>query len=496
MEREQSFLFNKEKTEIPNIYFSKNGNYSSSQQSTDMNPNIIADQCKNITGDGITGDIPSNDPNYDSYINNNTNFNNFVYNYSIGKPNTTSYSNKKIVKDQLDYLTCQLLKSKNKEFDTSNYTLSTIDLLENSVPRLLAILILIWLISSYFIFIFKKNSPFYNNFEFDKLKGKWFFVILKILLLMGIVSGIIFGMSILLGRKNQKTDTSNNILFYESIENENIKYDIDDYMNKAKTGFCILLGLIFFIFFLKNIQIFNFKTSSNSVFFGIILFIMIVGLILLFLYNNLDTQIISTEENEYNTTRNVYQNLLDGIKSNFTFIIALSGISIISYILILKLKNSKKSEKGFWQLVTILLGSFAYILPLVITIGECSFAMLYPIPFILGIILLRSLLYCITFLLKKIIHDGDKKINEVFAVIYELPVEYFEKMFSGKGIPENFPKTNPSGMPWNLASITIIKIIVLICSLLGIDTSNTYFTRMIPFSNKKKISQASNSNYV
>ena len=141
MEREQSFLFNKEQTEIPNIYFSKTGNYSSSQQSTDMNPNIIADQCKNITGDGITGDIPSNDPNYDSYINNNTNFNNFVYNYSIGKPNTTSYSNKKIVKDQLDYLTCQLLKSKNKEFDTSNYTLSTIDLLKNIGPMSLAILI-------------------------------------------------------------------------------------------------------------------------------------------------------------------------------------------------------------------------------------------------------------------------------------------------------------------------------------------------------------------
>lgn len=491
MEREQSFLFNKEQTEIPNIYFSKNGNYSSSQQSTDMNPNIIADQCKNISGDGISGDTPSNDPNYDSYINNNANFNNFVYNYAIGKPNTSSYSDEKIVKDQLNYLTCQLLKSKNKEFDTSNYTLSTTDLLTNILPIILAIFILIWLISSYFIFIFKKKSLFYNNFEFSKFEGTPLLIILKILLLMIVVSGIIGGMSILLGQINTNTDSSNNILFYESIENENIKYDVDDYMNKAKTGFCVLIGLIFFIFFLKYINIFNFKTSSNRVFFGIILFIMIVGLILLFLYNNLDTQIISTEENEYNTTQNVYQNLLDGVKSNFTFIIALLGISIISYILILKLKSSKKSEKGFWQLVTILLGSFAYILPLLITIGEGSFAMLYPIPFILGIILSRSLLYCITFLLKKIM-PGSKKIKEVFAVIYELPVEYFEKMFSGKGVPDKFPMTNPSGMPWNLVSITVIKIIVLICSLLGVDTSNTYFTRMIPFSNNKD----DESNYV
>lgn len=493
MKREQSFLFNKEQTEIPNIYFSKNGNYSTSTQSTDMNPNIIEDQCKNITGDGITGDTPSNDPNYDSYINNNANFNNFVYNYAIGKPNTSSF--KKIVKDQLDYLTCQLLKSKNKEFDTSNYTLSTTDLLTNILPIIFAIFILIWLISSYFIFIFKKNSLFYNNFEFCKFNDKWWGVILKILLLMIVVSGIIGGMSILLGQINTNTDTSNNnILFYESIENENIKYDVDDYMNKAKTGFCVLLGLIFFIFFLKYINIFNFKTSSNRVFFGIILFIMIVGLILLFLYNNLDTQVISTEENEYNTTPNIYQNLLDGIKSNFTFIIALLGISIFSYILILKLKNTDKAKKGFWQLVTILLGSFAYILPLLITIGEGSFAMLYPIPFILGIILLRGLLYGITFLLKKLMPGGGKKINEAFAVIYELPVEYFEKMFAGKGIPDKFPITNPSGMPWNLVSITVIKIIVLICSLFGIDTSNTYFTRMIPFVNKKN--KRDESNYV
>ena len=82
-------------------------------------------------------------------------------------------------------------------------------------------------------------------------------ITLKILLLMVIVSGIIGGMSILLGQINTKTDTSNNILFYESIENENIKYDIDGYINKAKIGFCILLCLILFIFFSLEIFLFT-----------------------------------------------------------------------------------------------------------------------------------------------------------------------------------------------------------------------------------------------
>lgn len=475
MEREQSFLFNKDKTEIPNIYFSKNGNYSSSQESNDMNPNIIADQCKNITGDGITGDTPSNDPNYDSYINKNANFNNFIYNYAIGKPNTSSYSNKKFVKDQLDYLTCQLLKSKNKEFDTSNYTLSTSNFLQNVGPIVLAVFILIWLLISYFKFIFKENSSFYENFKSPdfSFKNDWW----KFLIMFIAVCGIISGLSQLLGNITTKTDTSNNILFYESIENEDINYDVDEYMNKAKTGFCILLGVIFLIFFIK--YLIPGDDTKNRMFFGLILFIMIVGLILLFLYNNLDTQVISTEDNENNTTTNIYQNLLDGVRSNFIFIIALLLLSIISYVLILLL-ISKNVDIDFIKMIKIFLGSFAYILPLLITIGEGSFAILYPIPFILTVILSRCLLYGITYILKIFIPKGGNKINEAFAVIYELPVEYFEKMFAGKGIPNGFPISNPSGMPWNLASITVIKIIILVCSLLGVDTSNTYFTRMLP----------------
>lgn len=474
MEREQSFLFNKDKTEIPNIYFSKNGNYSSSQESNDMNPNIIADQCKNITGDGITGDTPSNDPNYDSYINNNANFNNFVYNYAIGKP--ISYSDKKIVKDQLDYLTCQLLKSKNKEFDTSNYTLSTTNFLQNAGPIILAVFILIWLLISYFKFIFKENSSFYENFNnignFSFKKDWWKFLIIIIA-----VGGIIGGLSQLLGNITTKTDTSNNILFYESIENENIKYPVDEYMNKAKTGFCILLGIIFLIFFTK--YLIPKVENKNRIFFGLTLFIMIVGLILLFLYNNLNTQIVNTEENEYNTTTNIYQNLLDGVRSNFIFIIALLLFSIISYVFILLLK-SNKSISIFKNMIKLFFGSFAYILPLLITIGEGSYAMLFPISFILTVILSRGILYSITYILKIFIPKGGDKINNALAVIYELPVEYFKKMFERDGIPDKFPISNPSGMPWNLASITVIKIIILVCSLLGVDTSNTYFTRMLP----------------
>ena len=102
MEREQNFLFNKDTTEIPNIYFSKNGNYSTSSPSNDMNPNIIEGQCKNNNFDtGIQISISTDDTEYAKYINNNSNFNNFIYKYATGDVDTSSYT--KPVKNQLDY---------------------------------------------------------------------------------------------------------------------------------------------------------------------------------------------------------------------------------------------------------------------------------------------------------------------------------------------------------------------------------------------------------
>ena len=79
----------------------------------------------------------------------------------------------------------------------------------------------------------------------------------------------------------------------------------------------------------------------------------------------------------------------------------------------LKGKNGKTEE--FFK---ILFSSFAFILPLLITVFEGSFAMLYPIPFLLSIIVLRGVLYMITYMLPK-----TDKMKNAFSVIYELPVD-------------------------------------------------------------------------
>ena len=469
MEREQNFLFNKDTTEIPNIYFSKNGNYSTSSPSNDMNPNIIEGQCKNNNFDtGIQTSISTDDTEYAKYINNNSNFNNFIYKYATGDVDTSSYT--KPVKNQLDYLSCQLLKNKNKSFDTSNYSLTNSNFFQNAGPIVLALIVVGWLMFSYFKFIFK-DGRFHKNFNVKSGVSWW-----EILLMIIIVCGIVSSLSLLLGNVNTDTDTSNNILFYESLSKENLQYNIEKYIGLAKGGFIALLCLIFIIYFMKCTE--SFKNINGNIFFGIITFILIVGVTLLFIYNNLDTQYITAESNEYNTTKNIYQNLLDGVGNNFGYIITLLLLSVISYVAYLALKGKNGKTEVFFR---ILFSSFAFMLPLLITVFEGSFAMLYPIPFLLSIIVLRGVLYMITYMLPK-----TDKMKNAFSVIYELPVEYFENMIKGTTIQGDYPKTNPSGMPWNLLSVGIIKIIILICNLIpGIDTSDTYFNRMLPEKTQK-----------
>ena len=85
MEKEQNFLFKKDNTEIPNIYFSSNSTYSNAETSIDMNPNIISNQCKNSNfTTGLTSIGNTSDPNYNDYVNNNEKFNNFIYKICYG----------------------------------------------------------------------------------------------------------------------------------------------------------------------------------------------------------------------------------------------------------------------------------------------------------------------------------------------------------------------------------------------------------------------------
>ena len=466
MEKEQNFLFKKDNTEIPNIYFSSNSTYSNAETSIDMNPNIISNQCKNSNfTTGLTSTGNTSDPNYSDYINNNENFNNFIYKYATGDESMSSFSEP--VKNQLKYLGCQIFKNKNREFDTSNFTLSTTDLIQSVGPIIIAVIIFVWLIIQYLMFIFKSDSPFFKNFEFSGFNGGkycW-----KYILMFIISCVVISSLGSVLGNIDKGTDSSENIIFYESIENEDLNYDISSYIKSSKWIFLAYLMIIFGIYFLKLTGKIG---LSNRWFFGVSSILLIIGLVILFIYNNLDTQYVTADSNLYNTSKNIYQNILNGVKSNFTYIILILLLSVISYVLVLKFKGVNQPILKF---LIILLSSFAYFLPLLIFIFEIILAIIYPIPFILIIVIFRALFYLISYIIKSV---NIPQVTTLLAMLFEFPKDYFDKMRNG-GVPDKFPKNNPTGMPWNLTSISIIKLILFIANITGIETENTYFNRML-----------------
>ena len=88
---------------------------------------------------------------------------------------------------------------------------------------------------------------------------------------------------------------------------------------------------------------------------------------------------------------------------------------------------------------------------------------------------LLSAFYLISYIIKSV---PISEVTTLLAMLFEFPKDYFEKMRNG-GVPNEFPKNNPTGMPWNLTSISIIKLILFFAKISGIETSNTYFNRML-----------------
>ena len=168
-------------------------------------------------------------------------------------------------------------------------------------------------------------------------------------------------------------------------------------------------------------------------FFGVSSILLIIGLVVLFIYNNLDTQYVTADSNLYNTSKNIYQNILNGVKSNFTYIILILLLSVISYILVLKFKGVSQPILKF---IIILLSSFAYFLPLLIFIFEIILAIIYPIPFILIITIFRALFYLISYIIKSF---SIPQVSTLLAMLFEFPKDYFEKMRNGR-VPDNFLK--------------------------------------------------------
>ena len=482
MEKEQYNLFRKDYTEIPNIYFDLSKNYYKSTDipSIDLNPNKISEKCSNIEGSGLSASGNTNDDNYLFYINNNPNFNNFVYNYATGEENMNNFEEP--IKNQLKYLGCQIFKNKNKKFNTNNFTSSQFSF--DKIASIIAIVVAIWCLISYFLYIFFGNS---NNF-FKKFKNintsgltikkKIGSFIILIIITGGILSWITFSSNMAIPNINPSNNVINdNIVFYTN--NNSNDTNVQKSINISKIGFFLFLLLIFSIYFFSQ-----YNQQYSGIVYLICTISFIVGIILLFCFNNIQDQSINVEENDYNTGKEIYQSILNGIKQNFKYIIILLTVAIISYVLLVAF-NQKINTISNWVILIpiILFSSFAYFLPILILLFELCFAFINPLGFGISIIAMRFILYIISYIIGTFA-TGATFTPKILSILFEYPQSYMEKFVSPSSASnitsDNYPKNNPSGMPWNTLSMNLSKIIVAIMSIFNLPNLNeTYFGRML-----------------
>ena len=495
MEKVQYNLFRDDKTEIPNIYFDIENSYLSNNLLTnELNPNTIKHICKNdmfSNTEGLDAEYNNqdNDSEYNNYINNNK-YNNFIYKYITNQDTSLNNIEDKTQKDQLQYLTCELLKIKNKKFDTNNFILNNNSsfLNDDSISIgliIVSVIIVIYILIYFIIKISKENDLFFKKFKkfngivsHDEPKFKklaYFFLYLCIITLILVAIFEYFNRNS--QNLSNNKDTSSILFYDEQVEDDNYKSVIDG----TKIYFILSFLLIFTLYSILQIfiPISNFDKANIGIYICsfIILVITICTVLSVNIYEN---QVNLTTDNLYNTGKNIYQNIINGIKENFGYIILLLFLSIISYISVLFIPDSFRSRPLFKFLI-ILFSSFGYFLPLFIIFFEFSFAILYSSYFILSIILFRVVFYMISYILKVINKNTNFSI-EFLSVLFEYPKEYFEKLFSKSTIAANdFPKNNPSGMPWNLTSINIIKLLVFIARKIFHRTGPIvdYFTRTL-----------------
>ena len=482
MEKEQYNLFQTNSTQIPNIYFDLQSNYTtntSSGTTVDMNPNQITDKCQNFeSGGGLNPSptVPTDEqPIYNIYVNGNPDYNNFVYRYATSSNDDNMSDYTEPVKNQLKYLTCQVLKNKNKKFDTSNFTLKggTQEFISNWGFPITAIVVVVWCLFSFYFHILKHSNLFFDKFKFGKMNfgsknwKLWLIIAISIIILL------IIGLSSSFFVYGSDNSGDTNLLFYEKVNDGD---DVEKGIIASKWGFLGFLMLVFFFYYLSMLQ--GVKIPQR-ILFGISSVVIIIGICLLFNFNNFTDQSVAVDNNDYNTGKNIYQSIFDGIKENFTFILGLLFISIISYIVVLKLETSTNS---IIHLVILLLSSFAFFLPLLILLFEVSFAIVNPTWAILSIVIFRFVFYIVSYILRTFVGDSGPVVK-ILTILYEYPESYIKKIFrpsSGAAIPAtDYPKNNPSGMPWNVTSINIIKIIMIIVSMFT-TLPSTYFTRSIP----------------
>jgi len=231
---------------------------------------------------------------------------------------------------------------------------------------------------------------------------------------------------------------------------------------------CMVIGMIFFILF----TLFSSKKVIGLIFFILFLASISIGLNILSNILNIGTSSNLVIKKDTNNNLTVNSGVDDANTNTFNYV----SISIFIVLFILTIVFYKKKD-GNSKLIKI-------IYPIILSMFSVSFVSFgfsltrfwYKLPLIfLGItiglrFLWNNILSLLTHFGKKENNDMIKRIN---AFLYNYPLEYFNQLFTNTNTT-NTTKTKsknqnegmgslalPSGLPWDLPGVKLIKLIIL-----------------------------------
>lgn len=229
---------------------------------------------------------------------------------------------------------------------------------------------------------------------------------------------------------------------------------------------CMIIGMIFFIlfnFFILNNSLNNFLAN---LFF--ILFFASVGIGINILSNilNIGTSSNLVVKKEINNNLSVNSGVTEANTNKFNYVSI--GIFILLFVLTIyfksKISDKSKLAKIFYPIIlSIFSVSF-------VSFGFALTRIWYKLPlvflgFTIGLrFFWNTILSSLTFTTNRFpVPDKIKKfIIHLNALLYNYPVEYFKKIIYGKNNSFELQKLDlPSGLPWDLPGVKLIKLLIL-----------------------------------
>ena len=231
---------------------------------------------------------------------------------------------------------------------------------------------------------------------------------------------------------------------------------------------CMIIGMIFFI-------LFNFFILNNflaNLFFILFFASVVIGINILSNILNIGTSSNLVVKKEINNNLSVNSGVTDANTNKFNYVSI--GIFILLFVLTIYFKSKISNKSKLMKIIY----------PIILSIFSVSFVSFgfaltrfwYKLPLFflcltIGLrFLWNTILSSLTFTTNRF--PVPDKIEEFIinlnALLYNYPVEYFKKIIYGKNNSFELQKLDlPSGLPWDLPGVKLIKLLILGYMYLG-----------------------------